>query len=222
MLSNLLKCKWILGILFNGATHLQLKPNLMTDISIPPICHTGGHTYILAHIYTCTHIHVHTYIQTHMHTWFKVFFWRVALPLHFSCQVSQHPKFMYINISLKQRQSLILKYQSYLAGSQCEEARPWQGHEEGSWHMQGVLRLQGPLWKFLSMYPNKNLPVFVLCFSTLLTFSGKSQFRALVFCIWKSVSIQKPLWWLSSLPAVLVQLCMWLFEASWPQEAQEA
>ena len=40
--------------------------------------------------------------------------------------------------------------------------------------------------------PQKNLPVFVLCFSTLLIFSGKSQFRALVFCIWKSVSIQKP------------------------------
>ena len=37
----------------------------------------------------------------------------------------------------------------------------------------GVLRLQGPLWKFLSMYLNKNLPVFVLCFFTLLTFSGK-------------------------------------------------
>ena len=108
------------------------------------------------------------------------------------------------------------------AGSQCEESRPWQGHEEGSWHTQGVLRLQGPLWKFLSMYPNKNLPAFVLCFSTLLTFSGKSQFRALVFCIWKSVSIQKTLWWLSSLPAGLVQLRMWLFEASWPQEAQEA
>ena len=107
------------------------------------------------------------------------------------------------------------------AGSQCEEARQWQGHEEGSWHTQGVLRLQGPLWKFLSMYPNKNLPAFVLCFSTLLTFSGKSQFRALVFCIWKSVSIQKPLWWLSSLPAGL-QLRLWLFEASWLQEAQEA
>ena len=108
------------------------------------------------------------------------------------------------------------------AGSQCEESHPWQGHEEGSWHTQGVLRLQGPLWKFLSMYPNKNLPAFVLCFSTLLTFSGKSQFRALVFCIWKSVSIQTPLWWLSSLPAGLVQLRLWLFEASWPQEAQEA
>ena len=40
---------------------------------------------------------------------------------------------------------------------------------------EGVLRLQGPLWKFLSMYPNKNLPAFVLCFSTLLTHSGKSQ-----------------------------------------------
>ena len=38
----------------------------------------------------------------------------------------------------------------------------------------------------------------------------------------KSVSIPKPLWWLSSLPAGLVQLRMWLFEASWPQEAQEA
>ena len=110
----------------------------------------------------------------------------------------------------------------YSAGSQCEESRRWQGHEEGSWHTQGMLRLQGPLWKFLSMYPNKNLPAFVLFFSTLLTFSGKIQFRALVFCIWKSVSIQKPLWWLSSLPAGLVQLRMWLFEASWPQEAQEA
>ena len=38
----------------------------------------------------------------------------------------------------------------------------------------------------------------------------------------KSVSIQKPLWMLSSLPAGLVQLGMWLFEASFPQEAQEA
>ena len=32
----------------------------------------------------------------------------------------------------------------------------------------------------------------------------------------KGVSIQKPLWWLSSLPAGLVQLRMRLFEASWP------
>ena len=107
------------------------------------------------------------------------------------------------------------------ARSQCEESHLWQGHEEGSWHTQGMLRLQGPFWKFLSMYPNKNLLGFVLCFSTLQTFSGKSQFRALVFCIWKNVSIQKPLWWLSSLPAGLVQLRMWLFEASWQQEAQE-
>ena len=30
----------------------------------------------------------------------------------------------------------------------------------------------------------------------------------------KSVSIQNPLWWLSSLPAGLLQLRMWLFEAS--------
>ena len=38
----------------------------------------------------------------------------------------------------------------------------------------------------------------------------------------KSVSIQKPLWWLSSLPARLLQLCMWLFAASQPREAQKA
>ena len=37
-----------------------------------------------------------------------------------------------------------------------------------------------------------------------------------------SVSIQKPLWWLSSLPVGLVQLRMWLFEASHLREAQEA
>ena len=38
----------------------------------------------------------------------------------------------------------------------------------------------------------------------------------------KSVSIQKPLWWLSSLPARLLQLRMCLFVASRPWEAQEA
>ena len=38
----------------------------------------------------------------------------------------------------------------------------------------------------------------------------------------KSVSIHKPLWWLSSLPTVLLQLHMWLFVASLPWEAQEA
>ena len=54
--------------------------------------------------------------------------------------------------------------------------------------------------------PQQKFANFVLCFSILLTLSGKSQFRALVFCIWKSVSIQKPLWMLSSLPAGLVQL----------------
>ena len=120
MLSNLLKCKCILGILFNGATHLPLKPNLMTDISIPPTYHTGEHTYVLAHIYTCTH----TYKLTH--TRVKVFFWRVALPLRFFCQVSQHPKFMYINIFLKQRRSPILKYQSYLKVL-AESLLKWEG-----------------------------------------------------------------------------------------------
>ena len=86
---------------------------------------------------------------------------------------------------------------------------------------QGESSLRFSPWYFLSMYPqNKNLPA--LYFSTLLTHSGKSQLRALVFCIWKGVSIPKPLWWLSSLPAGLVQLHMWLFEAFRLWEAQEA
>ena len=47
-----------------------------------------------------------------------------------------------------------------------------------------VIRLQGSPWNFLSIHPLKNnLPAFVLCFSTFLIFSGKSQLRALVFCI---------------------------------------
>ena len=88
---------------------------------------------------------------------------------------------------------------------------------------QGESDLRASPWYFLSMYPkNQSLPAFVLCFCTLLTYSGKSHLKALVFCIWKCVSIQKPLWWLSSLPAGLIQLHMWLFEASWPQEEQEA
>ena len=37
-----------------------------------------------------------------------------------------------------------------------------------------------------------------------------------------SVSIQNPLWWLSSLPARLLQLRMWLFTAFQLQEAQKA
>ena len=87
---------------------------------------------------------------------------------------------------------------------------------------QGESDFRASPWYFLSMYPkNQSLPAFVLCFCTLLTCSGKSHLKALVFCIWKCVSIQKPLWWLSSLPAGLIQLHMWLFEAS-QREAQEA
>ena len=43
---------------------------------------------------------------------------------------------------------------------------------------KAMIRLQGSPWNFLSMYPNnnnKNLPAFVLCFSTFLIFSGKKS-----------------------------------------------
>ena len=36
--------------------------------------------------------------------------------------------------------------------------------------------------------------LMVLCFSTLLTHSGKSQLRASVFCIWKECFSSNPLW----------------------------
>ena len=77
---------------------------------------------------------------------------------------------------------------------------------------QGRVRSQ----VFPLVFPERVPPKIRICLP------GKSHLQALVFCIWTSVSIQKPLWWLSSLPAGLLQLRMWLFEASWPQEAQEA
>ena len=98
------------------------------------------------------------------------------------------------------------------AGSQREEFHPWQGHAARAL-MARLIRPQVFPLEFPEHPPPK------IRISSLLTFSGKSQFRALVFCIWKSISIQKPLWWLSSLPAGLVQLPLWLFEASWLQEA---
>ena len=123
------------------------------------------------------------------------------------------------------------------AGSQREESRPWQGHAEGSLtKRKDVMGFRGSPWNFLSIHPPRpeSACFTVLCFPpTLLSLTGDCPPTTF---FWKklelldnkspghntSVSIQKPLWWLSSLPAGLVQLCMWLFEASWLQEAQEA
>ena len=68
----------------------------------------------------------------------------------------------------------------YTAGSQCEESRPWNGHEEGSQtKRKGEIWLQGFPLSFPEHLPpkkrNQSQPDFiVLCFSTLLTLSGKS------------------------------------------------
>ena len=77
---------------------------------------------------------------------------------------------------------------------------------------QGRVRSQ----VFPLVFPERVPPKIRICLP------GKSHLKALVFCIWKGGWIPKPLWWLFSLPAGLLQLRMWLFEASWPQEAQEA
>ena len=61
------------------------------------------------------------------------------------------------------------------ARSQQGRSHPWQGHAERP-DGQGESGLRGSPWNFLSMYPkNQSWPDFiVLCFSTLLTLSGKS------------------------------------------------
>ena len=106
-----------------------------------------------------------------------------------------------------------------------QNARTWSGFRSSPWN-------------FLSIHaPRTESACFtVLCFPpTLLSLTGGCTPTTF---FWKklnfelldnkspghnmSVSIQKPLWWLSSLPTGLVQLRMWLFEAYWLQKAQEA
>ena len=84
------------------------------------------------------------------------------------------------------------------AGGQREESHPWQGHAEGSLtKCKDKIRLQGSPWNFLSMYPNnnkKNLPAFVLCFSTFLIFSGKKSTQGFSLLHLKGMFQLKPLW----------------------------
>ena len=106
------------------------------------------------------------------------------------------------------------KTKTKTAGSQREESHPWQGHVAEIWWARRVKSQGFPL-----VFPEHVPPKTKVCRPSYSAFSlfwhtGKSQLRALVFCIWKGVSIQKPLWWLSSLHAELIQLRMWLFEAS--------
>ena len=124
-----------------------------------------------------------------------------------------------------------------VAGSQREESHPWQGLAEGSLtKRKDVIGFRDSPWKFLSIHPQRpeSACFTVLCFPpTLPSLTGDCPPTTF---FWKklellnnkspghntSVSIQKPLWCLFSLPAGLVQLRTWLFEASWLREAQEA
>ena len=126
-----------------------------------------------------------------------------------------------------------------VAGSQREESHPWQGLAEGSLtKRKDVIGFRDSPWKFLSIHPQRpeSACFTVLCFPpTLPSLTGDCPHPTPTF-FWKklelldnkspghntSVSIQKPLWCLFSLPAGLVQLRTWLFEASWLREAQEA
>ena len=48
----------------------------------------------------------------------------------------------------------ILSLFQFNAGSPHEEFRPWQGHEEGSWHTQGLIRIQ----EFALAFPEHPTP----------------------------------------------------------------
>ena len=75
-----------------------------------------------------------------------------------------------------------------------EESHPWQGHAAEIWWARRVRSQVFPL-----VFPERVPPKIRICLP------GKSHLKALVFCIWKGVSIQKPFWWLFSLPAGLLK-----------------
>ena len=126
------------------------------------------------------------------------------------------------------------------AGGQHDESHPWQCHVEGSLtKCKVVIRLQVFPVEFPEHPPTKTRVCLLYCvmLSTYSSVNNRELSPHHLFFGKKinlelfnnknpghnmSVSIQKPFWWLSSLPAGLVDLCMWLFEASWPRETQGA
>ena len=79
--------------------------------------------------------------------------------------------------------SALQSSQSCLARSQSEEFHPWQGHAARAL-MARLIRPQVFPLEFPE-HPPPRKKYESACFSTLLIFSGKSQIRALSFCIWK-------------------------------------
>ena len=126
---------------------------------------------------------------------------------------------------------LYIHIYSFLPGTSMRNPTRGKGHEEGSLtKRKGVIRLQGLPLEFPEHPPRKTRVCLLYCV-ILSTYSsdinrGLSPHRLFLEKVNlelldnkspghnKSVSIQKPLWWLSSLPAGLLQLCMWLFAAS--------
>ena len=92
--------------------------------------------------------------------------------------------------------SLGLSDANYCAGSQREESHPWQGHEGGSWHTQGRDQTSEvpPGISWACTPKTKNLPAFVLCFSTLLIFSGKKSTQGFSLLRLKGMFQLNPLW----------------------------
>ena len=61
------------------------------------------------------------------------------------------------------------------AWSQCEESRPWQGHEEGSWHTQGYDQTSGVPLEFPEHPPPQKIRICLLFHSSNILWKKSTQ-----------------------------------------------
>ena len=117
-----------------------------------------------------------------------------------------------------------------LLGASMRNPAHGKGHEEETWQAKASRISREPPWTYSSIYPQTRicLPYYIMPFTNSSDINrGLSPHHLFLEKVNlelldespghnKSVSIQKPLWWLSSPPARLLQLCMWL----WPPDRE--
>ena len=78
------------------------------------------------------------------------------------------------------------------AWSQCEESRPWQGHEEGSWHTQGYDQTSGVPLEFPEHPPPPKIRICLLFHSSNILWKKSTQGFSLLHL--KGMFQLNPLW----------------------------